>query len=259
MKTIYLTILICISLIILSGPALAKDEYIFQFGKDGYEDTKDTHVTEYSGNNGNNMGGNIENECCEYNPANVDGKSVLVWFDVSSIPKDAILGSATLEMYMTNTRNGGNDKQVAAHRLLKDWAEGTGVGIDGNAAKKDEVCGQWTGVDGEVWDKVGADEPGKDFVEKAEDTIEIGSGINEWYSWDVTEACQFWIRNPDKNFGLILLEPRPHAQTLGTKVFASKENANDDIHPRLVVVVDVVSVDSGGKLATSWGMVKSGI
>ncbi|MFC1713650.1 DNRLRE domain-containing protein, partial [Candidatus Poribacteria bacterium] len=185
----------------------------------------DTHITEYSGNNMNNMGGNIENECCEYDPANTDGKSVLIWFDVSSIPTNAVLAEATLELYMTSNRNGGNDKEVAAHRLLKEWGEGTGSGIDGRAAIDGEVCGLRTGK-GEDWAKAGADEPGEDFVEKADDTIEIGAGIGEWYTWDITEMCQYWISNPDENFGAILLEPRPHAATLGTKVFASKENAN---------------------------------
>ena len=204
------------------------------------------------------MGRNIENECCEYDPANVDGKSILIWFDVSSIPKSAIIGKATLELYMTSTRNGVNKKEVAAHRLLKDWAEGAGVGIDGNAAKEDEVCGKWTGK-GEDWTKVGADEPGADFVEEADDTIEIEGKTNEWYSWDITKMCQYWISNPGENFGAILLEPRPHAETTGTKVFASKENPDDIIHPKLTVVVKALSVDFSGKLATSWGVIKSGI
>jgi hypothetical protein len=258
MKAIHLASLVCLSLIVLAGVALAKDEYVFQYGKDGYEDTKDTHITEYSGNNGNNMGGNIENECCEYNPANIDAKSVLIWFDVSSIPRNAIIGEATLELYMTNCRNGTNEKEVAAHRLLKDWAEGTGTGIDGITATKDQVCGQWTGT-GDVWAKIGAEEPGEDFVEEADDTLEIAGATNEWYVWDVTEMCQYWIQHPDENFGAILLEPRPHANTLGTKVFASKENSNDDIHPILRVIVTATSVNFGGKLTTSWGMAKSGI
>ena len=257
MKAGYFAGLVLLSIVILVSTSLAAgEEYIFQFGKDGYEETKDTHVTEYSGNNTNNMGGNIENECCEYNPANTDGKSVLIWFDVSSIPTTAVLASATLEMYMTSTRNGGNEKEVAAHRLLKDWAEGVGTGIDGLGAKQDEVCGTWTGM-GEDWAALGADEPGEDFAGEADDTIEIGAGIGEWYTWDITEACQYWIRNPDENFGVILLEPRPHANTLGTKVFATKENADANIHPRLVIVVDALSVDPKGKLAASWGTIKS--
>ena len=258
MKTSSLVSLICILLLVLASAVLAGEEFVFQYGRDGYEDTRDTHITEYSGNNGNNMGGNIENECCEYNPANVDGKSVLVWFDVSSIPKSAAVAEAILEMYMTSTRNGGNDKEVAAHRLLKDWAEGVGTGIDGNAANNDEVCGRWTGVGNEEWTTVGADEPGEDFVAEPEDTIEIGATTGEWYSWDVTDACQYWIRNPGDNFGLILLEPRPHAQTLGTKVFAAKENTNPDIRPKLTVMVGALSVfDSpGSKLTTCWGMLK---
>lgn len=258
MKILYFASMFCISWLILTDAALARQEFVFQFGKDGYQNTRDTHVTEYTGNNGNNMGGNIENECCEYNPANVDGKSLLIYFDVSSIPKAAILEKATLELYMTTTRNGTSKKSVAAHQLLKDWAEGDGQGIDGNGATQDEVCGKWTGK-GEDWDKAGADSPGKDWVEKANDTIEIEGKIQDWYTWKVTEMCQNWIRNPEKNFGAILLEPRPHAPTLGTKVFASKENGDQNIHPILRVIVSAVSVEPGEKLTTSWGRVKSGI
>jgi len=243
--------------------AMAADTFVFQFGLKGYESTMDTHITEYSGNNGNNMGGHIENECCEYDPANTDGKSVLVWFDVSSILTNAVIGKATLELYMTQNRNGGNKKTVAAHRLLKDWAEGVGTGIDGVAAQKDEVCGKWTGK-GEDWAKFGADEPDVDFVATADDSIEIAAGTNQWYAWNVTKMCQYWIYNPDKNFGAIILEPRPHAKTTGTKVFASKENTsqdinNQDIHPKLTVMVTGIAVDPRNGLATSWGVIKSGI
>ena len=255
MKPVFFCGLIFLCAFILTSVALSKDEFIFQYGQDGYEETKDTHITEYSGNNTNNMGGNLENECCEYNPANTDGKSCLIWFDISSIPTSAVIGSATLEMYMTSTRNGTNEKEVAVHRLLKDWEEGLGTGIDGIAAKKEEVCGTWTGK-GEDWAALGADEPGEDFVEEADDIIAIAGETGEWYSWDVTEMCKHWVRNPDENFGAILREPRPHAATLGTKVFASKENADSGIRPTLVVVVDALSVDSTDELATTWGQIK---
>lgn len=254
MKAIYFLSLICLFLVFLTGAVLA-DEYVFQYGLDGYEGTMDTHITEYSGNMNSNMGGNIENECCEYNPANTDGKSVLVWFDVSSLPTNTVVGEAILELYMTTNRNGGNEKSVAAHRLLMDWEEGTGSGIDGRAANQDEVCGVWTGK-GEEWAKFGADEPGVDFVEAADDTIEIAGDIGEWYYWNITEMCQYWVRNPDENFGAILLEPRPHAQTNGTKVFASKENTSQKNHP-ILRITGALAVDSRGKLAASWGMIRS--
>ena len=253
-KTCFIS-LICLSIFIFASVALAAQKFVFQYGKNGYENTKDTHVTEYPGNNGNNMGGNIENECCEYNPANVDGKSMLVWFDISSIQTSAIIGEARLELYMTTTRNGGNKKEVATHQLLKDWAEGAGMGIDGRAAQKDEVCGKWTGK-GEDWATVGADEPGKDFVAEANDTIEIEGKTGEWYSWNITKMCQYWVKHPDKNFGVILLEPRPHAKTTGTKVFASKENPDEKIHPKLTITVTAMSIDQKGKVATIWGDLK---
>lgn len=232
----------------------AKDVLTFQFGANGYEATMDTHITEYNGNNGNNMGGNIENECCEYNPANKDGKSVLVFFNLSKVPTNAIVAKATLEMCLTSTRNGANKKSVASHQLLKEWKEGTGSGIDGAAAKKDEVCGQWTGT-GELWDMIGADQPDKDFVAKANDTIEIAGDIGA-YQWNITKMCQLWIQSPAKNFGVILLEPRPHAATLGTKVFASKENANIELYPKLTVEVSAYGIEVKETMATTWGAVK---
>jgi len=233
----------------------AKETLVFQFGAKGYEATMDTHVTEYSGNSSNNMGGNIENECCEYDPANKDGKSYLIYFNTSEVAKNAIISKAVLEMALTSTRNGTNKKSVAAHQLLKQWKEGVGVGIDGVAAKKDEVCGQWTGADNELWDAIGADSPDKDFVSKASDTIEIAGDIGP-YQWDITNMCRYWIQNPSKNFGAILLEPRPHAKTLGTKVFASKENVNIELHPKLTIEVSAYAIEVKETLATTWGSVK---
>jgi len=235
--------------------AAGKDTFVFQFGKDGYEATMDVHVTEYTGNNSNNMGGNIENEIGEYNPANKDGKSYLIFFNLSKVPKNAIVSRAILEMNLTSTRNGTNKKSVAAHQLLKEWKEGIGVGIDGVAAKKDEVCGQWTGA-GELWDALGADAPGKDFVAEANDVIEIADDIGA-YQWDITKMCQYWIANPAKNFGAILLEPRPHAATLGTKVFASKENINTVLHPKLTIDISAYPVDVKETFATTWGSIKT--
>lgn len=254
MKAICLLSLICLFLVSLTGAALAQ-EYVFQYGLDGYEETMDTHITEYSGNNTNNMGGHTENECCEYDPANTDGKSFLIWFDVSSLPTNTVIGEAILELYMTSTRNGTNEKSVAAHRLLKEWAEGTGTGIDGRAATQNEVCGQWTGM-GETWAKFGADEPGEDFAEEANDTIQIAGDIGKWYEWDITKMCQYWINHTNENFGAILLEPRPHAQTLGTKVFATRENATASNHPILRITA-TLAVDSKFKVTSTWGMIKS--
>ena len=248
MKEICFLSLICLFLVFLTGAALAQ-EYVFQYGLDGYEETMDTHITEYSGNNTNNMGGHTENECCEYDPANTDGKSFLIWFDVSSFPANTVIGEATLELYMTSNRNGGNEKSVAAHRLLKEWAEGTGTGIDGRAATPDEVCGQWTGK-GENWEKFGADEPGVDFVEEANDTIQIAGDIGNWYIWNVTKMCQYWVQHPDENYGAILLEPRPHTQELRTKVFASKENATESNRPILRFTA-TLAVDSRCKVTAT--------
>lgn len=248
-------ILFVVFLIWATTGARAKDVLVFQFGRDGYEATMDTHITEYTGNNGNNMGGNTENECCEYNPANKDGKSVLVYFNLSKVAKNAVISKATLEMALTSTRNGANEKSVAAHQLLKKWREGVKVGIDGQAATQDEVCGQWTG-EGELWDTIGADCPDKDFVSKPNDTIEIAGDAGP-YQWNITAMCQFWVQNPGENFGAILLEPRPHAQTLGTKVFASKENVNIELHPKLTIEISAYAVEVKETFATTWGAVKA--
>lgn len=235
------------------GIAAGQDKFVFQFGLDGYKGTMDTHVTQRFRNSANNMGANAENECCEYDPTNLDGKSVLVMFDIWSLPTNALVSKATLEMYLTRTRNGAYAKEVAAHQLLKSWAEGDGVGIDGRAAGPGEVCGEWTGT-GNVWAGIGADRPGKDFVEKANNTIEIADDIG-WYEWDVTKMAQYWVAHPDKNFGAILRESHPHARTTGTKVFASKENSDAKIHPRLTVFVRAYDI-VGGKTTTTWGYVK---
>ncbi|MCX6789720.1 MAG: DNRLRE domain-containing protein [Candidatus Gribaldobacteria bacterium] len=256
MKILKSVLIVLFLIFATTATSSAKETLSFQFGANGYEAAMDTHITEYTANSSNNMGGNIENECCEYDPANKDGKSYLVYFNLSEVARNAVIAKATLEMNLTSTRNGANKKSVAAHQLLKQWKEGTGVGIDGVAAKKDEVCGQWTGADNELWDALGADSPDKDFVSKPSDTIEIAGDIGP-YQWDITGMCQYWIQNPSKNFGVILREPRPHAATLGTKVFASKENVSIESHPKLIIEVSAYGVEVKETLATTWGSVKT--
>ncbi len=246
-------VLIVFLLPVLGGLAVGQDTFVFQFGLNGYKGTMDTHVTQRFGNSTNNMGANIENECCEYDPTYFDGKSVLVMFDIWCIPTNAVVSKATVEMYLTQTRNGAHEKKVAVHRLLKSWAEGDGIGIDGRIAGPMEVCGKWTGT-GDIWAGIGTNRPGEDFVVNANDTIEIAGDIG-WYEWDVTRMAQYWVAHPDNNFGAILLEPHPHAQTTGTKVFASRENSDAKIRPRLTVFVRAYDIGCG-KTTTTWGYIK---
>jgi hypothetical protein len=43
---------------------------------------------------------------------------------------------------------------------------------------------------------------------------------------------------------------------LGTKVFASKENSNIELHPKLIIEISAYPVEVRETMATTWGAVK---
>jgi len=73
-----------------------------------------------TGENNTNYGGNTTIRV-EYNRNNNWDEFSLVKFDLSSIPSGATITSATLKLVKTGGDTGA--KNVAAHRLTKNWVE----------------------------------------------------------------------------------------------------------------------------------------
>ena len=149
---------------------------------------------------------------------------ILMSFDLSSIPSDAIITSATLKLYC---HYAGNGEETQVFRLTKSWIEGTGAsGSSGPLKPADGVT--WNTYDGILpWAMPGADIDLTESYGKAS-FIKDETG---WKSWDITELAAGWLTGP--NYGLMLASISSGSY-YGVG-FYSREYSDPSLLPRLEV------------------------
>jgi RHS repeat-associated protein len=117
----------------------------------------------------------------------------LVRFDVSDLPTDATITSATLSLWHPETTSAA--LTVNAHRLTSPWQEGSG---------KDTCTGDgttWYELDGGV--KWGQD--GGDFDPSVAASLAVPSGqAASWHAYVLTVLVQGWVRGDYANDGVLL-------------------------------------------------------
>ena len=154
----------------------------------------------------------------------------LVAFDVAgSIPAGAVIHSATLTMYVTQTQVG--DVPVGLHSVLANWGEAGSSGAGtGGPAQPGDATWLYTFYNGQTWTNAGGD-----FRATASAIQTIGAQA-AFYQWTSTlqlvTDVQGWLDQPGTNFGWLL-----QADELQTtaKRFASREGAVPTQRPLLTV------------------------
>ena len=134
----------------------------------------------------------------------------LVEFDLSTLPADATITGAILELFLTN--DGSNAVQVDVHRVSRSWVE--------NGAT-------WNRYDGtNNWSTAGGD-----YDAAAAASTIVPTGNNTWHQWDITTLVSDWLTNTSPNYGLMLRQigARDRVQ------FASSENGTATRHPKLTI------------------------
>ncbi len=132
--------------------------------------------------------------------ASVAGRA-LFRFNLSSLPTNAIVDSASFQAYLASTSSTPATLSVGVYRITIDWTE--------------------SGVN---W----ANQPPVTSIDKSN-----GVGTTpQYYDWDVTGLAQAWVENPATNFGL---ELRSETEgSVGWRGFASRESA-PAYRPQLVI------------------------
>lgn len=192
----------------------------FQEGIDGYGGTNDAHILEANPNN--NTGGHDEIEVGRYTLDTAgEDRYILIQFDVLSIPSDAVITRAILEVVYFKELNGtGTAKTINVHKVTSSWLEGDGLGSNGNP-----VAGvDWSGR--------------PSFDPTPIDSQTLAEVTNRRHSFDITSAVQSWLSNSSPNYG-VLLKPDISDDSVtnapGAKVFASSENSSQSLRPILTV------------------------
>ncbi len=188
---------------------------VLQQGLNNYYGTVDTHILESKQDR--NTGGHTLIEATTYNGGGGDEKNILVKYDLSSIPSNATITSATMDLCLINVRNGIADKTVDLHEITESWTEGSGTGIDGQV------------VSGVTW----LTQPAYSSTTMVSQTI--GSMPDTWYTFNVTGLVQQWVNGTKTNYGITIKENVPNSSA-GAKDFASSEYETDiSKRPRLSI------------------------
>ncbi len=137
----------------------------------------------------------------------------LLQFDLTGLPSDAVISSATLSLFVKDAT--GGPVTINARQVTASWNEA-------------EVT--WKARDKKanlLWAT-----PGGDYGPVVSSTV-VDNTKNVWRSWDVTSMAQAWKSNPAANFGLILEAAATNPKT--EKKFKSSDDGTAGQRPKLEV------------------------
>ena len=212
---------------------------VFQQGLDGYAGVADTHIDsadwgtppQYTVNYGWNEGLALS-----------DDSTPLLRFDLSSIPPNSRVYSATLSLYNT-TETAGHARRVLLFEVYRDWDEGNQVGSPMDAPGKhgatgDDAFAYYPGEGTNVpWTARGM-AAGVDYATDPADWVDVDDV--GWFDWDVTDVVRAWVRGERPNFGVVLRDGtgwEPGNPLL--RRFVSSQGASDPgLRPVLTIQYD---------------------
>ncbi len=162
-------------------------------------------------------------------PENTVANVILMKADLTQMPADVQIQTATLELYLTNS-GGDAGYDVSVHKIINynpDLTSTTGYTYDGaNGWTANSCCYNNAPM-------------AQSDIEAAEDTVTVDQ-VSGYKSWVVTEMVRNWISAPDTNFGL-LFNSDIVAASDSFRTFASSEEANSALRPRLSITYTIVA------------------
>lgn len=148
----------------------------------------------------------------------------LIQFDLSSIPSNADIISATLSLYNTSV----NTSTLAIHRSLVDWFEGDAAGstttIDGSTYTNRNHIGTiaWSGGSGGV--------SGTEYDSAATDSKSFSSTTG-FQTFSVTQDVQDFIDGTETNRGWWIIP----VGSIALRIFHSSDHTTADQRPKLTI------------------------
>ena len=140
-------------------------------------------------------------------------RSLLAFNLTNAIPTNAIVTNVTLQVTNSLSAPGSGPRNIALHRLIADWGEGTSdaPGAEGQGAPAAMNDVTWTNAffGGALWVV-----PGGDFVvAPSAVTLVDAEGTYNWSAAGMVDDIKFWISNGATNFGWIVVGDESATQT----------------------------------------------
>jgi hypothetical protein len=159
----------------------------------------------------------------------VANRAIMKW-DLSSIPSNAIIQSATLSVYMYGVEGTGGDDnyEISAHKIVN----------------KNPVISSctWNTSDG-ITSWTGGSDGGAQDLAASESTVSVDKKAG-YKTWNITQMVQEWVNNPATNFGLMLNSDSTAASD-SSRYFRSTEYFNPDERPKLTIVYSCTVCPTG--------------
>lgn len=153
-------------------------------------------------------------------PANSVANRGFIRWDLSGLPDNITVTSATLWLYYVDEEGSGKDNAYTV-----SVAKVVGV-------RPDLRLATWNRFDGtSPWP--GGANGGSLAMAPAESSATIGK-IRRWVSWDVSGMVQDWVSAPEANFGMAI-DADTTAAADSNRAFASREHPDPLLRPRLLV------------------------
>lgn len=204
----------------------------------------DTRIHEGSPNN--NYGARGDN-WVGYQASTTEHK-ILIAFDLSSIPSNAVLSAATLSLYCANEAL-STDVDVDVHRSLVEWYEGD---ANGGAPSGDGSTWNERNYNGSVaWSGGAGGVAGTEYNATPTDTTTITGAGDAEFTWDVTDDVVGFLNGTYTNYGWWLLVASYVSPNLH-KIFWMSEWTTASLRPKLTVEY-VVPAGSATGAATAVG------
>jgi len=170
------------------SPTLTKDgdvvrvrELVLQKGLGGYEGVYDTYLDAWSQTT--NAG---DQSALLVRQPNV--RSALLRYDLSSIPHDAVVREAKLNLWVAES-SGQGAMCLQVYMMRRPWQESAATWIEAD-----------TGVG---WAAGGAGAAGTDYQLALVDAVTLESP-QQWAAFDIAAAVQYWVQHPEANYGLLI-------------------------------------------------------
>lgn len=160
------------------------------------------------------------------------GGTTLIRFDLTSIPEEAAIKSASLELFSYSVgfaeEEVARDWPINVSEFRHAWVEGTGTNqtAEQSGTTLSTSDGNQPWPDGNAMKSVG----------KLLATTHHQGGESRWYEWQLdAEVVNKWLTNPDSNHGMIVWGEAP-----GKAIsFASSEFATVDNRPKLRLTTSI--------------------
>ncbi|HQH74180.1 MAG TPA: DNRLRE domain-containing protein [bacterium] len=262
--------MLSMALFLVPGPSGFTETLMFQDGvapTQDYAGSADVHIISFDGSGNQtsrppaqtpqNTGMHTFIEEGDYGDApsaanpdlSLDSKVILIRFDISTIPvaraNEVMKAEVGLYFVFERVKGGGdpaaglrNPHNLNTQKILKNWAEGFGTGVDGIDAEDNTEQVTWNSTGYELWEAIGAEGPTD--VGPVESSTLFDPVPGTWIWFDVTQMCREWIAGPSANFGVKISQETdndptnaPTVYVVGCYDFASRENDEYTEHPQL--------------------------